>query len=148
MKKLSISLATLLMVFWGMTSLTLAEKADDVIGEWYSENNESLVEMYKSNGKYYGKITWLKEPNRKGKPKVDDFNPDEKLRNRPVLGMVVLKDFIFDGDNEWKDGTIYDPKSGKTYSCYMKFESKDILKIRGYIGISLIGRTTKWTRKK
>lgn len=148
MKKLFLSLATLLMVFWGMTSLTFAEKADDVIGEWYSENNESLVEMYKSNGKYYGKITWLKEPNRKGKPKVDDFNPDEKLRNRPVLGMVVLKDFIFDGENEWKDGTIYDPKSGKTYSCYMKFESKDILKIRGYIGISLIGRTTKWTRKK
>ncbi|MGB9702876.1 MAG: DUF2147 domain-containing protein [Candidatus Kapaibacteriota bacterium] len=125
-----------------------AEKADDIIGQWYTENNESLVEIYKNNGKYYGKIIWLKEPNRNGKPKLDEKNPDDKLKERPILGLNILKDFVFDGSNEWNDGKIYDPKSGKTYSCYIKFEDTDKLKIRGYIGISLLGRTTYWTRKK
>jgi Uncharacterized protein conserved in bacteria len=125
-----------------------AQKADDVVGQWYSEKNESLIEIYKTGNKFYGKIIWLKEPLRDGKPKVDDKNPDEKLRNRPLIGLVILKDFVFDGKDEWSDGQIYDPKSGKTYSCYMELENKDKLKIRGYIGISLIGRTTYWTRKK
>lgn len=125
-----------------------AEKADDIIGQWYTENNESLVEIYKNNGKYYGKIIWLKEPNRNSKPKLDEKNPDDKLKERPIIGLNILKDFVFDGSNEWNDGKIYDPKSGKTYSCYIKFEGTDKLKIRGYIGISLLGRTTYWTRKK
>jgi len=135
-------------LFLLFTKVLYAQKADDVVGQWYSEKNESLIEIYKTGNKFYGKIIWLKEPLRDGKPKVDDKNPDEKLRNRPLIGLVILKDFVFDGKDEWSDGQIYDPKSGKTYSCYMKLENKDKLKIRGYIGISLIGRTTYWTRKK
>lgn len=141
------SLFFLLMIVWLSIDL-FAQKADDVVGQWYSENNESLIEIYKSGNKFYGKIIWLKEPLRDGKPKVDDKNPDEKLRSRPLIGLVILKDFVFNGKDEWSDGQIYDPKSGKTYSCYMELENKDKLKIRGYIGISLIGRTTYWTRKK
>ena len=64
------------------------------------------------------------------------------------MGIELLTDFVFDGKDEWTDGEIYDPKSGKTYSSYMAFESKDKLKIRGYIGFSLIGKTTYWTRVK
>lgn len=130
------------------TAVSVAQKADDVLGQWYSENNESLIEIYKSGNKYFGKIIWLKEPLRDGKPKVDDKNPDGKLKDRPLIGLVILRDFVFDGKDEWSDGKISDPKSGKTYSCFMEFENKDKLKIRGYIGISLIGRTTYWTRKK
>ncbi len=143
MKSLYISVLFLL-----FTKVLYAQKADDVVGQWYSEKNESLIEIYKTGNKFYGKIIWLKEPLRDGKPKVDDKNPDEKLRNRPLIGLVILKDFVFDGKDEWSDGQIYDPKSGKTYSCFMELENKDKLKIRGYIGISLIGRTTYWTRKK
>ncbi len=71
-------------------------------------------------------------------------------QNKPLIGLVNLKGFVFDGDDEWKDGKIYDPKNGKTYSCYMKFEdeSKKRLKIRGFVGISLLGRTTYWTPVK
>lgn len=127
---------------------TYSQKADAILGEWYSENNESLIEIYKTGNKFFGKIIWLKEPLRDGKPKIDDKNPDVKLRERPIIGLVILRDFVFDGKEEWADGKIYDPKSGKTYSCYMELENKDKLKIRGYIGISLIGRTTYWTRKK
>lgn len=135
-------------LIFALSIILKAEKADDIIGQWYTENNESLVEIYKNNGKYYGKIIWLKEPNRNGKPKLDEKNPDDKLKERPILGLNILKDFVFDGSNEWNDGKIYDPKSGKTYSCYIKFEETDKLKIRGYIGISLLGRTTYWIRKK
>ena len=79
---------------------------------------------------------------------MDDENPEENLQNRPIIGLVILKDFIFDGDDEWEDGTIYDPKNGKTYSCYMKLDEEGILKIRGFIGISWIGRNSYWTPVK
>ncbi len=128
-------------------------KADDILGVWLTQDKDSHVQIYKDGDKYFGKIIWLKDPidNKTGKPKVDDKNEDPNLRNRPVMGLKLLKDFVFDGDDEWEDGTIYDPKKGKTYSCYMEFpdeNNKDRLKIRGYIGVSLLGRTVYWTRVK
>jgi len=122
--------------------------ADAILGKWLNEDQDAHVEIYKDAGKYFGKIIWLKDPIDEvtGKPKVDDENPDANLQNRPVLGLVILKDFIFDGETEWEDGTIYDPKNGKTYDCYMEIDEEGVLKIRGYIGISWIGRNTYWTR--
>lgn len=124
--------------------------ADMILGKWLNEDQDAHVEIYKDAGKYYGKIIWLKNPIDEvtGKPKVDDDNPDPALQNRPVMGLIILKDFIFDGDEEWEDGTIYDPKNGSTYDCYMKFDEEGVLKIRGYIGVSWIGRSTYWTRVK
>lgn len=120
---------------------------DAIIGKWFTENNKSIVQIYKgSDNKYYGKIVWLKDPNKNGKPKVDDKNPDKKLQSVPLIGLVILNNFTFSGDNRWGNGTIYDPDNGKTYSCKMKLVSEKQLDIRGYIGISAIGRTTTWTR--
>jgi len=125
-------------------------KADNIVGVWLNEDEDAHVEIENIDGVYFGKIVWLKEPvdEKTGQPKLDKENPDDELKKRPVMGMELLSDFRFDGKKEWKDGTIYDPKSGKTYSCYMVFtdNSKDRLKVRGFIGISLIGRTTYWTR--
>jgi uncharacterized protein (DUF2147 family) len=128
-------------------------KADDILGVWMNEDKDAHVEIYKDGDLYNGKIVWLKDPIREetGKPKLDKENEDESLRTRPVMGLLLLKDFVFDGDDEWEDGEIYDPKNGKTYSCYMEFEDEDdmnTLKIRGFIGISLLGRTTYWTKVK
>lgn len=131
-------------------------KADKIVGYYITYDDEtgaekSQVQIFKAtNGKYYGKIVWLKEPNKNGKPKVDDKNPDSKLQNRPVMGLQILKDFTYDaGDNEWGNGTIYNPSSGKTYNCYMNFESPTRLKIRGYIGASWmgLGKTAHWTKE-
>jgi len=94
--------------------------------------------------KYFGKIIWLKEPLRDGHVKVDIYNEDESLRHRPILGLKLLNDFIFD-DGTWEDGTIYDPEEGETYSCTISKEG-NVLNVRGYIGISLVGRTTEWTK--
>ena len=123
-------------------------KADDILGVWFNEEKDAKVEIYKDNSLYYGKIIWLNEPNEPatGLPKLDDENDDESLRNRPVMGLILVKDFFYEGDGLYEDGEIYDPKNGSNYSCYMKFQSMNQLKVRGYIGISLIGRTTYWTR--
>ncbi len=116
------------------------------LGTWTNEDKEARFQIYKCGEKLCGKIIWLKEPLLNGKPKTDSKNPDEKLRNQPILGMVFLKNFQYVGENKWDNGTIYDPKSGKTYSCYMKILDKDKMEVKGYIGISLIGRSQTWTR--
>lgn len=122
-------------------------KAEDILGHWFNEEKDAKVEIYKDNGKYFGKVVWLEEPNEEdGKPKLDDENPDAELQKRSVMGLLLMTNFDYEGDGEWENGDIYDPKSGKTYSCYMKLESKEKLKVRGFIGVSWIGRTTYWTR--
>ena len=72
-------------------------------------------------------------------------NPDEALRDRPILGLQIMSDFEYDGNDKWKKGTIYAPDDGKTYKSKMSL-SEDVLKVRGYIGISMLGRTEEWTR--
>jgi uncharacterized protein (DUF2147 family) len=143
------SLLSLAGIFLVMISYSQDPSADAIIGKWLNEDQDAHVQIYKEGSQYFGKIVWLKEPNEPatGLPKLDDDNEDESLRSRPVMGLVMLKDFVYDADDkEWDDGTIYDPKNGKTYDCYMNFDENGILKIRGYIGISWIGRSTYWTR--
>jgi uncharacterized protein (DUF2147 family) len=118
-------------------------KADDLLGVWLSEDKDGKITVFKENGKYYGRITWGKDGTR-----TDTKNPDEKLRSRKIVGSVILKDFTFDGDDTWEDGTIYDPNSGKTYDCKMTLQGANTLNIRGFVGISMFGRTSVWTRTK
>jgi len=134
-----------------ITTVSYSQKQENkIIGYWLTEEGESQVQIYKDNGKFHGKIVWLEEPYEEdGTPKRDDENPKEKLRDRKILGLKLLENFEYDKDDErWEDGKIYDAKSGNTYKCRMWFEDGyDKLYIKGYIGISLIGRTTKWTRE-
>jgi uncharacterized protein (DUF2147 family) len=143
--KLAASIALLIVV---IPAIGQNNKADVILGKWLNEDKDAHIEIRNDGGKYFGKIVWLRDPidTLTGKPKVDDKNSDKALQGRPVLGLEILKDFTFDGEDEWSEGTIYDPKNGKTYDCYMELGETGILKIRGYIGISWIGRTTYWTR--
>lgn len=125
-----------------------AQNADAILGSWVNPSGEDHILIYKRGNKFFGRLDWIKYPNdEQGKPKTDKNNPDARLRSRPDLGLVLLKDFTYEGDGLYEDGTIYDPKSGKTYSCKMTLKG-NALKIRGYIGISLLGRTETWTRVK
>ena len=125
-----------------------AQKADAILGSWANPNGQDHILIYKHGDKFFGKLDWIKFPNdENGKPKTDKNNPDPALRSRPDLGLELLKDFTFDGDDVYSGGTVYDPKNGKTYSCKMTLEG-NTLKIRGYIGISLFGRSETWTRVK
>ena len=135
-----------------------AGKADRIAGIYltYDEDTgkeKSQVKIHKaSNGKYVGEIVWLKEPKEtNGKEKLDKNNPDTKLQSRKIMGLQILKDFTYDADeDEWSEGTIYNPSSGKTYNCYMKFENGKSLKIRGYIGAAWmgLGKTAVWTKEE
>jgi uncharacterized protein (DUF2147 family) len=115
-----------------------------VVGKWLSESKKGITEIYEVNGKFYGKLVWLKEPNdATGKLKLDKENKNESLRTSPILGLVILKDFVI-RDGEWKDGTIYDPENGKTYKCTMWLKDVNTIKVRGYWGPFY--RTQIWTR--
>ena len=121
-------------------------QSDQIEGLWYNQEKTAKIKIYKAkNDKYYGKIDWLETPVKDGKARVDENNPDKSKRNDPLLGLMVLKGFVQDGDNGYEDGTIYDPKNGKTYSCNITFKG-DKLDVRGYIGFSWIGRTAVWTK--
>lgn len=129
------------------SSLSAQTQAKAIVGEWLNEDKDAKVTIYEQGDKFYGKVSWLKEPNDdNGKPRVDEENPDASLRKRPISGLVLLKNFSFQ-EGEWKSGTIYDPKNGKTYDCYMELLAPNKLKIRGYVmGMRALGRTTYWTR--
>ena len=143
--KVIISLIIFLAVFFS----TLAQNTKELpLGTWTNEEKEAQFQIFKCGKKLCGKIIWLKEPLLNNKPKVDNKNPEAKLKDRPILGMIFMKDFTYEGGNKWDNGTIYDPKSGKTYSCYMKMLKPDKMEVKGYIGISLVGRSQIWTRVK
>lgn len=103
--------------------------------------------IYKSGNMYSGKLIWLKnKDDDKGQPKRDFRNPKPELRKRRILGIQILQNFVYQGDGVWEEGSVYDPKTGKTYSCKISMVSSDELYIRGYVGIALLGRTEIWQR--
>ena len=128
--------------------------ADDILGVWDNQEKSAKIELFKCGEKYCGKIVWLKEPNYPegsgegvpGTPKLDNNNPDPDQRKTPRLGLAIVRDFVHAGENKWVDGKVYDPKNGKTYSGKMTLVSPKQLEMRGFIGISLFGRTATWTR--
>ena len=143
----------LLLLCVSATAAWAADDADGVLGTWVTAGGDARIQVVKHGDAYEGSIVWLKEPEypaddktMPSKPKVDRENPDPSLRNRPVLGLPLLQGFKYAGDGVWSDGHIYDPKSGKLYSCHLTLMMDGRLKVRGYVGISLFGRTEIWTR--
>jgi len=126
-------------------SFTSSTPSEKIIGVWLSQIKDSKIEIFKSNGKYYGKVVWIHKPNdAQGRPLRDIKNPNSNLTKTPILNLIILKDLTY-LDNEWRNGTIYDPKEGKTYDCKVWLEN-DQLKLRGYLGWFYDTKT--WTRVK
>lgn len=122
-------------------------EANAILGVWETGNGKARIKIDQNGDKYSGRIVWLREPNDEtGKPKLDKNNPDEGFRKKPLLGYTMLKDFIYAGKKVWEEGTIYDPESGSTYSCTITMTDENTLDVRGYIGVSLFGRTDVWKR--
>jgi len=131
-----------------------AKNPDAIIGMWLSQQKNVGIEIYRLNGKYAGKIAWFKEPNYRltdvrgmgGKIRIDRENPDPAKRNRPLLGMNLMWNFTFSGNQIWENGYIYDPLYGNTYCGKITFEPPDTLKVRGYMLFTLIGKVEILTR--
>jgi uncharacterized protein (DUF2147 family) len=125
--------------------LSLAADTPPPVGLW--KNEDATFEIFESEGKLSAKISSIPEPRTtEGKEKTDIHNPDPSKRQRPIVGLVFMSGFTRKSDTRWENGTVYDPKSGNTYSCVMEIEGSEKIKLRGFIGIPLIGRTQVWTR--
>jgi uncharacterized protein (DUF2147 family) len=136
-------LVLLFMVFFSQPD---ADPREDLLGVWWNTEKDAKVEIYPCGNKICGKIVWL-ERESKGEANVRDTNNSDKaLQQRLLMGADVLKDFVFDGEEKWIDGTAYDPKSGKTYTSYLRLKNEMTLEIRGYIGTPILGRTVIWKK--
>jgi uncharacterized protein (DUF2147 family) len=131
-------------------AFTPADNPDAVIGTWLTGSKKGRVQIYKQGDQYFGKIVWLKDPNapKTNLPLTDTNNPDSQKRTKPLLGLVNLRNFSYDSGNVWDEGKVYDPENGKEYSCKLTLRDANTLDVRGYVGISLIGRTDTWVRVK
>ena len=141
-----LGLATLSVLF----ATSALAQAPSAVGRWTTIDDEtkkpkSVITIYEEGGKLFGKIEKLfREPNEEQNPLCDKC--EGTLKNQPITGMVILRDLKKDGD-EWTGGTILDPANGKTYKAKIAVQDGGKkLKVRGYIGMALLGRTQHWVR--
>lgn len=130
---------------WGQQA---DSEGDRILGVWLTSDGKAHIALYRTGEEYSGRINWLKEPEEDGLPAVDDQNPDENLRGRPILNMEMMYGFKYDGDDEWVGGKVYDPEGGDEYRAKLELVDDRTLELRGYIMIPLFGRTETWTRVK
>lgn len=115
-----------------------------IVGTWLIEDGMGKVQIFEQQGKFYGKIVWLKKATDEyGKPLLDKENPNPSLRSRTVQGLSMLSNFTYNGKGMWENGYIYDPKTGKTYNCTLWMEG-NTLKVRGSVG--MLYDTQTWTK--
>jgi len=138
-----------LLLFVSISLSSFSQKNSDVTGEWYNAEKDAIITIFEDNNTLSGKITWMLNPNdENGNPKKDPLNPNKDLRDRDRLGMVMMTNFAYQKNKVWNGGTLYDPKTGKTYSGMITLKDENTLDLRGYVGIALLGRTSTWTRAK
>lgn len=133
-----------LVVFFAMISNA---QSQNVLGKWKTVDDEtgeakSIVEVYEKGGKVYGKVVEILRAEHKKDVCVKCEGAE---KNKPILGMIIISGLKKE-DAEYNGGTVLDPENGKKYKCYITLESADKLKLRGYIGLSIMGRTQYWTR--
>ena len=144
MKKLVI---LLFLSFYAIAGI--AQEADKIAGIWWNDEKTTKIKVEKKDGKYIGTIVYMiPEKYENGQPPKDDNNPDEALQNRSLIDLQILSGLEYDAnDKEWEKGSIYDPKSGKTYDCYVWLENNDLMKLKGFVaGIRMLGRSSEWYR--
>jgi uncharacterized protein (DUF2147 family) len=141
MNKVKVVISIIAMVFSILVYGQIPSKPDDCVGKYWSPDKDAHIDIYKKLDKYYGKISWAKNPRK------DTENPDVALRTRDIVGMEFLTNFKFDGKDTWGNGFIYDAKKGKTYKCTMWLDKDKNLNVHGYVGFSLLGRTAVFWKR-
>jgi len=126
---------------------TLSTYAQSVTGKWKTIDDKtgedkSIVEIYEKDGKIYGKVIEILNPDRKDAKCTECKGAD---KDKPVNGMIIIRGLSKDGDS-WSGGKIIDPNNGKSYRCTVKLNGKTKLDVRGYMGVSVLGRTQTWKR--
>lgn len=120
---------------------------DPVFGRWVVEDGKAVIEIEPCGDAACGRLVWLKSPwEANGSPKSDAENPDPKMRRRPLCGLRLVTGLERADDGTWEDGEIYSTRDGRTYGIEIAPDGEDRLAVRGYVGISLLGKTQTWTR--
>lgn len=136
--------ASALIVLFGIALVAMAgdDKESSILGNWLSESKDGIIQISQVVGAtYQGRIIGGNHPGR-----LDEKNPDTTLRSRALRGQVILRNLHYDGDGKWSGGAIYEPDTGRTYKCLVEVITPDSIKVRGFIGISLLGKSQTWTR--
>lgn len=138
-------LSALVLALSGVLAAAPATAQATPLGVWLATSdtgNKGHIRIYKCGAKLCGKLIWSSKPNA-----LDSNNPDKSKRSRKVVGTDIVWGFVPDGKDQWDGGRIYDPGTGKVYKSIMRLKNGGkILHVRGYVGISLIGKTRVWTR--
>ncbi len=116
-----------------------------IIGNWINAKGDGIIEITLAQTKYIGTIIGTPDPIHNGRKDIN--NPDEKLRSRLLEGLIILEGFNYQEENLWSGGTIYDPNNGKIYKCKLSLNDDGTLNVRGYVDISIFGRTEVWKRQ-
>lgn len=117
------------------------------VGKWWVEGNESQIEIYEKDGKLFGRIAWtLRKFEDDGREKLDYKNPDKSLRNRHIQSFDFITDLVKVDGQKYCNGSLYNPKDGRTYSCEIELKSENKLRLKGYIGHPMLGKNVLWDR--
>ena len=127
------------------TATSGADQAD-AVGRWLSGNVDVWIDVRIEGNRLFGVTAGIPNIRTGEPPRLDDLNPDPALRSRSLNGLEILSGLKYAGNNKWTGGTIYNPDSGKTYRCNATLVDRNTLKLRGYIGFPLFGRSDTWTR--
>lgn len=117
-------------------------QAHQVLGNWLTQDRDGIIQVSLSvDGSYQGRIVGGNDPDR-----LDTTNPDPALRQEHLQGHLIMQGMRYLGEGRWSTGTIRDPNNGHVYKCRLQLLSPERLEVRGFLGISLLGRSQIWTR--
>jgi uncharacterized protein (DUF2147 family) len=120
--------------------------AESLVGKWLHENQRIHIEIFPCEDRFCGKIVWLKNPNdEQGNPVTDVENPDPALRDRPLMGALLLRDLRQTGPRTWEDGLVYNPDDGQQYRADMEMQADGTVDMRAYVLMPMLGKTLVWT---
>jgi uncharacterized protein (DUF2147 family) len=137
-------------IFAATICTAAAQTGGDVTGRWLTENGKGVIVIAPCGDALCGSLDWMKPPAdaKPGAIPRDKHNPDPARRQQPMCGLQIIYGFHRDGGDpkRWVEGHIYDPESGDTYHANITLEDANHLRLRGYVGIPLLGESQRWTR--
>ncbi|MEM7238706.1 MAG: DUF2147 domain-containing protein [Pseudomonadota bacterium] len=120
---------------------------DPAFGRWIVDSGKAVIELFSCGEEACGILVWLRNPlDEAGRIKRDIMNPDPEARERPICGLRLVTGLTRDSVGDWKGGEIYSTRDGNVYGIDLVAKSASELKVRGYLGISLLGQTQTWRR--